>query len=410
MYSFYLAKGQFLKPKQHNEEYRRGPVRIISFSNKTREDKKLLKKFVGFHWEHYRYDSQYIPLFDFEYLGMKLFGIHGCFEPDNLFYRHAEIIFFLAYRNGKIVGRCFAFTNSRHNERWKDKVGFFGEFESIDDHEVAATLIGAAEFWLKSKGMDTIRGPQNLVVNEATPGILTDGFDARSIVHYHYNKPYYQDLLLNTGFKPVQRVVSFEVPVWSPMEEKMERVSKKAIQRYNITFEPWDKRPYKIRRLEMLEVYNEAWYDNFGFVPFEEEEFFVIVDDMKLIMDKGLSVFAYASGKLAAFFGGIPNIAEKMKPIPGFRRCEILRLLKMLLTMRSVTGYRLGYLGVKKKFRHIGIGGLMVWKQKIYSQQKGYEYADIGWVLEGNKDAYRMADFMDGKLTRTYTIFQKPIG
>ncbi len=385
------------------------PPEIISFSNKTREDKKFLKKFVAFHWKHYRGEPQYIPLFDYEYLGMKLFGIHGIFEPGNPFYNHAEIVFFLACQGDAIVGRCYAYTNSRHNERWKDRVGFFGDFESIDDPEVSGALIRAAESWLKSKGMDTMRGPQNLPVNDATPGIMTEGFDARPMVHYHYNKPYYMDLLLDAGFKPVQRVVSFEVPIMDPMREKMERVSKKVMERYGVIFEPWSKRPYSIRRQEMLEVYNEAWGDNFGFVPFTQEEFYAIVDDMKIIMDKDLSLFVYVKGELAAFFGGIPNIAEKMSPIPGLRGLEFLRLLKMLLLMRGIKSFRLGYLGVKKKFRHMGLGGLMVWKQKIYSQQKGYQYCDIGWVLEGNTEACLMADFMKAKLARTYTIFQKPV-
>jgi hypothetical protein len=74
-----------------------------------------------------------------------------------------------------------------------------------------------------------------------------------------------------------------------------------------------------------------------------------------------------------------------------------------------VKGFRLGYLGVKSKFRHIGFGGIMVWQQKLYSQKKGYEYCDIGWVLEGNREAELMAKFMNGKLTRTYTLYQKPI-
>jgi len=382
---------------------------ITTFSNKTREDRKLLKEFVNFHWEHYRGETQYIPLFDYEYLGMKLLGIHGIFEPNNLFYRHADIAFFLAQRHGKTVGRCFAFTNAHHNTRWGDRVGFFGEFESIQNREVTGALMSAAESWLKKRGMDTIRGPQNLPVNEATPGILTDGFDSRPIVHYHYSKPYYEELLIAEGFRPIQKVVSFEVSVNDPMGEKMERVAQRAIKRYGVTLEPWDARPYKERRREMREVYNEAWYDNFGFVPFEEEEFFAIVDDMKMIMDKGLSMFAYVKGELAAFFGGIPNIAEKMHPIRGCHRWEFLRLMKMFLTMGSIKGFRLGYLGVKNKFRHIGFGGIMVWKQKQYSQKKGYEYCDIGWVLEGNREAYLMAQFMNGRLTKTYTIFEKPI-
>jgi len=386
-----------------------GTVNIVSFSNVTHQDKKLLKKFVDFHWEHYRSDPQYIPLLDYEYLGFKLLGMTGFFEPTNLFFKHGEMKFFLAFREHKIVGRCNAFVNYNHNKHWNDKVGFFGQFETIDDPDVTKSLLNAAESWLKSKGMDTIRGPQNLPVNEATPGLMTAGFDSRPVMYYHYNKPYYEKLLYGAGFKPVKRVLSWEVPVMNPMEEKLIRVAKKVIDRYNITIETWGERPIEERKNEMLEIYNDAWSDNFGFVPFTKEEFYAIVEDMQLIMDKGLFVFVYVRGEPAAFFGGVPNITEKMKPLRYCRRCELLRAVKMLLTKNSVKGFRLGYLGVKKKFRRLGLDGVMLWKQKIYSQEKGYDYCDMGWVLEDNVMVIRVIEMMGATPSKTYTIFQKKI-
>jgi len=382
---------------------------IASFSNVTHQDKKLLKKFVDFHWKHYHSDPQYIPLLDYEYLGFKLLGMTGFFEPTNLFFKHGEMKFFLAFRGNEIVGRCNAFVNYNHNKHWNDKVGFFGQFETIDDYNVAGALLNAAESWLKSRGMNTIRGPQNLPINEATPGLMTAGFDSRPVMYYHYNKPYYEKLMYGAGFKPVKHVLSWEVSVMNPMEEKLIRVAKKVIDRYNVTIETWGERPIEERKNEMFEIYNDAWSDNFGFVPFTREEFYSIVEDMQLIMDKGLFVFVYVRGEPAAFFGGVPNIAEKMKPLRGCRRCELLRAAKMLLTKNSVKGFRLGYLGVKKKFRHLGLDGVMLWKQKIYSQEKGYDYCDMGWVLEDNVMVIRIIEMMGATTSKTYTIFQKEI-
>ena len=101
---------------------------LVEFGNETKEEKKLLKQFVNFHWVLYKDDPQYIPLLDYEYFGLKLIGMTGFFEPKNLFYKHAEMRFFLVYKNGEIVGRCNAFTNSRHNEQWKDKVDVLRKF------------------------------------------------------------------------------------------------------------------------------------------------------------------------------------------------------------------------------------------------------------------------------------------
>ncbi len=384
-------------------------TQIISFSNETKNDETLLKKFVNFHWDHYQKDPHYIPLLDYEYLGFKFLGIHGFFEPDNRFFQHAEMRFFLAVRDDKVVGRCNAFVNHNHNKHWQDKVGFFGQFETIDDPEVVGVMFKEAEAWLVSKGMNTIRGPQNLPVNEATPGLMTEGFDTRPVMYYHYNKPYYEKLLLGAGFSPVKRVLSWEVTVMNPMEEKLDRIAKSVLERFPIIIEPWGKRPLAVRKREMFEIYNDAWSDNFGFVPFTEPEFNAIVDDMQLIMDKDLFLFVYVDNEAAAFFGGIPNVTEKMEPLPFCRRCELLRAAKMLLSKGSVKGFRLGYLGVKKKYRNMGLAGVMLWQQKQYAQKKGYAYCDMGWVLEDNELVIRLIDMMGSDSSKTYTIFQKEL-
>lgn len=384
-------------------------LEIVAFSNRSRLERKLLKKFVRFHWDLYRDESQYIPLFDYEYLGLRLLGIVGFFEPRNLFFKHADMRFFLVYRDGRIVGRCNAFVNHEHNRHWNDKVGFFGHFECIDDPLVSAALVKAAEEWLKSRGMDIVRGPQNMPVNEATPGIMTGGFDSRPVIYYNYNKNYYEKLLLDTGFHSVKRVFSWEVPVMNPMEEKLKRVAGKVIERYSITIEDWGQRPYDVRKQEMLEIYNDAWNGNFGFIPFLKEEFDTIMDGVKLILDKGLFQFLYVKGEPAAFLGGIPNIFEKMKPIPSLHRWEFLRLLRMFLSKGRTKGFRLGYLGVKKKFQHLGLDGVMIWKQKTYTQKAGFQYSDLGWVLDDNVKTIRLIQMMSPQPSKTYTIFEKII-
>ncbi len=385
-------------------------IRIIQFSNVTREDRRLLKKFVDFHWQLYENDPQYIPLLDFEYLGFKLLGMTGFFEPSNLFFKHAEMTFFLAMKDDQVVGRCNAFVNHNHNRHWNDKVGFFGQFECIDDQRVADALLDSCAAWLRDRGMEAMRGPQNLPVNEATPGVMVEGFDKRPVIYYHYNKPYYEKLLRNAGLEVVKRVKSWEGPVMTPMEEKLQRVGEKVIQHYGVTFETWGERPLKVRKREMFEIYNEAWNDNWGFVPFTEEEFYKNVDDMQLIMEKGLFLFVYVKGELAGFFGGVPNIFEKMQPISWCRRCELLRAARMLLTKGSVKGFRLGYMGVRPKFRRLGLDGVMLYRQKIYSQKKGYQYADLGWILEDNYMVTRIIDMMPGfELSKVYAIMQKNI-
>ncbi|MBN1780273.1 hypothetical protein JW948_04045 [bacterium] len=384
-------------------------IEIVEFQNRTKAHRSLLKQFVRFHWSHYRDEANCIPLLDYEYLGFRLLGIHGFFEPQNLFFKHAEMTWFLARIQNRFAGRCIAYINRRHNRHWNDKAGFFGLFESIDNQDVASGLIEQAKLWLKKKGADAIRGPVNLPVNEATPGIMTEGFDSRPVMYYHYNKPYYERLLLNAGLEPVKRVKSWEIEIAPPLPEKIERLAPRIIDRYHITIENWGERPLHVRKEEMRIIYNEAWSNNWGFVPFTQEEFDCIVDDMMLIMNRQLFVFLYVRQEPAAFFGAVPNVVEHMKPGRFYYHCELIRALRMLLGSRHTKGIRLGYLGVRPKFRHLGLDGVMIWKQKRTVDALGYRYCDAGWVLDDNVMLNRVIDLIGAKPSKTYTVFESAI-
>jgi GNAT superfamily N-acetyltransferase len=384
-------------------------INIIQFSNKSSQDKKLLREFVDFHWSHYREEPRFIPLLDYEFLGFKLLGVTGYFEPHHLFFKHGRMSFFLARRNGETVGRTCAFVNDDHNRHHKDKVGFFGFFESINDQAVTNALLSAAGQYLKSEGMTAMRGPQNLPVNEATPGVLIEGFDAMPIIYYHFNYPYYADLLQQNGMTVIKNVVGIDMPVNTPVEERFIRMSEKVKKRYDITIETFSRKRFKVLREFMFDIYNEAWENNWGFVPVSREEFYKNLDDMKLIWDPKMFLFAFVKGEPAAFFGSIPNIAENMKPLSLLPRAELLRALKTIMKSKKVKSFRQGYFGIKPKFRRMGLDSILISQAKYYAQQQKYQYCDVGWVLEDNELVLRMADFMGGAINRKYAIFQKDL-
>lgn len=385
-------------------------IRIERFANTDPGARARLRAFVDFHWSHYRGDPQSVPLLDYEYLGFRLLGIDGYFEPRSLFLRHAAMAFFMAWDDRRRpVGRCVAYVNDDHNAHWNERTGFFGCFESIDDREVTGRLLRAAGDWLRERGMQVMRGPQNLPVNQATPGVLTEGFDSRPVIYYHYNKPYYLDLLTAAGLRPVKQVRSYEVPVHAPMEEKLQRIARIVEKRGGVVFETWGQRPPAERKQEMLDIYNDAWNDNWGFVPYRADEFFKVIDNEQLIADRGQFSIAYWRGEPAAFFGGVPNILDRMRPSRPFPRFELWRAARMLAGKRSIKGLRLGYLGVKKQFRNRGLEGLLLWKQKLYTQQRDYRYCDIGYVLADNAPVLSMLAMMNATPSKTYTILETPL-
>jgi GNAT superfamily N-acetyltransferase len=385
-------------------------VEIVPFSNQSPSDWELLKQFVGFHWSHYENDVQYIPLLDFEYLGSKLLGMTGFLEDKNLFFEHGETRFFLAKRDGKVVGRLNAFTNRSHNHHWNDRVGFFGHFECIQDDEVAQSLLKAGEDWLQSQGMTIVRGPQNFPINEATPGFMVEGFNSRPVVYYHHNKSYYAELAKTCGYSPVMDVLSWELSFPSRrVDEVLGPISQKIIDRNQVVLESWGQRKKSVRKHEMFEIYNDAWSDNFGFVPFRRKEFDKIIDDMALIFEKDLFLFAYIDGRPAAFFGAVPNIFEVMAVKDNYRRSELLRAIRLVLNRSRIRGFRFGYLGVKKEYRNLGLDAVLIWKQYKIAIEKGYQYCDMGWVLSNNKPVIRMVERCGAVPSKRYSIFEKTL-
>lgn len=383
---------------------------VVSFGYRTAADRRQLKRFVAFHWTHYRGDPRYVPLLDYEYLGSRLLGITGFFEPRNLFFAHGDARFFLALRNGTVVGRCNAFVNHAHNAHAGESTGFFGNFECIDDEETARALFSAAEAWVRERGMTSIRGPQNFPINEATPGFLVEGFDSRPVVYYHFNKPYYRSLAEACGYSPVMHFLSWECAVQQcRTDPAFGAACERLVARSAITIEHWRERPFATRRQEMFEVYNDAWNDNWGFVPFTQAEFFKIVDDMQLIMRSELFLFVYVDGELAAFFGGVPNLFEVLATGGAARGLELVRAVRLLLRKSAITGFRLGYLGVKKRFRRLGLDAVALWHQHRTAQRLGYEYCDLGWVLETNQLVIRMADRFGAVPSKRYAVFEKPL-
>ncbi len=382
-------------------------IEIRKFDHTHSDFSHHIREFVSFHWRHYRHEPRFIPLLNIEFLGLKIVGMRGFFEPSYSLFQHGKVCFLTAYRDREVVGRTMVFTNDHHNQHWHDHVGFFGFFECIEDQEVANKLLSTAGQWLREQGMDTLRGPQNLPINEATPGILIDGFDAIPMVYYHYNHPYYQKLLVENGMQLAKRVMGFKVPVQTPIAAELKEVTARLRQRYNIRIEPFTRRNIKEFREYMFEIYNEAWDNNWGFVPFTRNELFRNIEDMMLIWDPAMFLFAFVDEQPAAFFGSVPNIFERMKPNYAFRRLDIIRAVKMLLTKHRIKTFRQGYFGIKPKYRRIGLDAILLYEAKAYTQQQGYESCDIGWVLEDNTAILKATDFMGGHLSREYGIYQK---
>jgi len=330
--------------------------------------KSDLKKFIKSQWLFYKDDPNFVPPIIAD--RMKLLN-----REKNPFFQHAQAQEFLAYRDNKIVGRISAIVNDNHNLTHNDKVGFFGFFESIDDQEVANALFDTAAKWLKDKGMNAIRGPIDLSMNDEI-GLLIEGFDSPPVIMMKYNPPYYIKLIQNYGFQEVILLYAYRLLIKNYASEKMLRMQ-------------------DIQTIK--DIYNSAWEKNWGFVKATEAEFDYIVDDLIQIADPNLVLIAKEKGKVAGFALALPDINQVLI---HNKNGSLLGAAFHLLTKKNrITRVRIITLGVLEEYRKTGVG-----------RKRGMNEGEASWILSTNEMMNKaLTSTMNGEIYKKYMIYEKQI-
>ena len=379
-------------------------IRIIPV---TSEDQR--KEFAKFPWRIYKDDPLWVPPIYMDHLALLTPGKHP-------FWEHADQQLFLAKRDGELVGTISAHVNHRHNEIHKDKVGFFGFFETIDDQAVADALFDAASGWLREQGMDAIRGPENPSQNEEV-GLLVDGFHEPRVVMMMYNPRYYQGLVENAGFQKAQDLWAWDILTnifdlnVQKLPRKFIRVAEQAKQRENLEFRSLNMKRFDDDVQVAKVVYNEAWEINWGFVPFTDHEIEHLAKELKMILDHDLIILAFVDGKPGGIGLTIPNVYPAMvKPRPQHNIWSLhWTLAKFLLHKRKVDSLRTLILGVVPEYRGMGIDALLYVETARSAFRKGYQRCEMSWILESNDMMNRIIERLGGKVYKTYRVYEKPL-
>jgi hypothetical protein len=366
---------------------------------RTVQSKKGEHRFIKFQWSIYDGNPHWVPplLMD----RRKLIDRKG-----NPFYKHSEMEIFLAERDGRLVGRIAAIVNDNHIKEHNEKVGFFGFFECIDDQAVANALFDAARNWLKSRGMEAMRGPASPSVNDEY-GLLVDGFDKAPYILMSYNPPYYATLIERYGLAKVKDLYAYEVNKELVFTEKLKRVSEIVKRKEGLVFRSLNMKDFPNEVRKIHDLYTRAWSRNWGEVPLTEDEFNYMAKDLKPIVNPELVVIAEAKGKPVGFGLSLPDLNQvlihnkKGRLIPG--------LLRMLLLKKRVNGVRIIILGVVPEYLNSGIGGVLFYETGVRAVKEGYPHGEASWVLEDNVRMNRGAELLQGERTKTYRLYQMPI-
>lgn len=361
------------------------------------DNKKIFKEFLNFPFKLYPKNSPWVPPL--------LKDIQEQFSPQNPFFKHAEVMPFIAKINGDTVGRIAAIYNEAHISFHEEKTGFFGFFDCVNKDEVAHALIEKAAQWLRGKGMALLRGPVNFSTNEEC-GLLIEGFDSPPMLMMPYNFSYYQTLLENCGLKKAKDLFAYILNIPDRLPEKTYRVAR-ILEKQKIKVRPINLKSFDKEMTVFKKLYNSAWEKNWGFVPMTDEEIEHMAKKLKPLIVPELSLMAECNGEAVGFMMMLPDFNYVLKKLNG--RLLPLGILKAIYYSRKIKNLRLLLLGIKKGYRKQGIDAFLLIEGLKAIHKKGFQKVEFSWVLEDNYPIQRIIEMVEGRLYKKYRIYEKEI-
>lgn len=362
--------------------------------------KKDRKAFLEFPYRHYRDDEHWIPPLKIEQ--KKLID-----TDKNPFYNNADIALFLAEQNGEICGRIAAIEDRRYNEHHGTATGFFGFYECIDDQAVTDLLFRVAADWMRERGLTAMMGPANPSMMDEI-GILVDGFEYDPSFLMPYHKRYYDRLLKGAGLEKEMDMYAYRVNQDMVSLDRIRRAEKIVYHR----LPSLDIREINLRKLDqeiqiVRRIFNEAWSDNWGFIPLTEEELSYMASDLKMILDKKFAHIAEVEGEPVAFSIALPDLNQALKKMDG--TLFPTGIFKLLWHKRKIDRVRTALMGVSPAYQGKGIDALLHKEAIMNGREVGVYSSELSWVLETNTNMMRVAERLGARIEKTYRMYRREL-
>lgn len=330
----------------------------------------------------------------------------------NPYFKHAEARYWLASRGGEPVGRISAQIDQLAIEREGRRIGHFGFIDAINDAAVFRGLFTTAEEWLKGQGMDCIQGPFNLSINEEA-GLLVSGHDTPPYMMMGHARPYYAPRIEACGYSKAKDMFAYLLDITANFPSQIHKLINRALKRENIRLRRLDMKHYD-RDLEVIiNIFNDAWSDNWGFVPLTEAEARHTAKSMKQIIKPELVYIAEINGEPAGMMVTLPNLNQAISDLSG--RLLPLGWAKLLwrLKVKGVSQVRVAMMGVKKQYQNSTLGAAIAFLLIETTRQKalamGIREAELSWILEDNTGMRQMLRAINSKLYKTYRVYEKAL-
>ena len=339
-----------------------------------------------------------------------LMDLKKVFTDANPLFEHAEMQLWVAERNGRDVGRMAGIIDHNHNRISKDQAAFFGFFECENELETSRKLFQEVNNWAGQKGMKRLLGPMNPTTNDEC-GLLVDGFDSSPVLMMTYNPRYYLSLFEKEGLRKAKDLLAFHIDLSKIPMERLTRIANKIKQRNpNLAFRPVLKKTLESDLVKVKEVYNEAWQDNWGFVPMTDSEVDFMAERLKPLLMEGLIWLAEAESKPVGFLLAMPDYNVALKPLKGHVLTpKLLGFLPYLLGWKRPTRTRVLTLGVTEKYRGKGLESAMLIEGLRVGFEAGVRESEASWILEDNVMMCRVLEAIEGKVYKRYRIYEREV-
>ncbi len=328
----------------------------------------------------------------------------------NAFFSHGEAEYFLARRDGRVVGRITAQVNHAFNEHQHKNWGWFGFLEFEDDLEVLEALLGAAEAWHRERGRERMVGPASFAMNDES-GVLIEGFDLRPMILQAWNPPYYAERIEQAGMAKAMDLLMWNLEV-SDREKVLPvifELADKVQSEHGIRVRPM--RRWQLRKdLDAFaEVYNAAWSKNWDFVPYSKKDLDAYAQELQLVFDKHWFMIAERedTGEVVGMAITVPDVNQVLAQMHG--RLLPLGWWRFLNKGRIIDRVRVGFLGVKPEYQHTGVAAKLYVEHFNAAAARPQTGGEMGWILETNTAMNRGMEAMGGRVVKRYRVYERAL-
>lgn len=365
--------------------------------------KSELRKFVKFGVNHYKGNSCYVPPLIFD-------EVETLMPEKNPAFDFCEAQSFMAYRDGKPVGRITAIINHKVNKRSGRKEARFGFFETIDDAEVADALLAAAEGWARSRGMNEMVGPMGFTDMDHE-GMLVEGFDELGTMATIYNYPYYPEHMERMGYVKDTDWVEYRITVPDAIPEKHQRIADIVAKKYGLRTIR-----YKSRKklaadygVELFKLINEAYDDLYGYSPLSDRQIQYYIDKyLSVLRLDCVSLVVDSNDALVAMGISIPSFSKALRRSSGkLFPLGWYHILKAIYGRNDVVDLML--IAVRKDYLSKGVNALLFADLIPAFRKNGYKYAESNLELEGNENVQKQWQYFERRLHRRRRSYRKQI-